>query len=152
MRYNVTYSCGHHGVVDLYGPTKEREHKLAWYQSECLCDDCAARIRAEENSALGFPELEGSEKQVKWADDLRHKFHDAAIDRLKEMDVLIERMEREKYPRHDEAVQIRNQYAEDVRVVMQGAVDARFWIDNRDHLYTPVKVIELYKTQEENEA
>ena len=34
MKYNVEYSCGHKGTVELFGPTKDRESKIEWYEHE----------------------------------------------------------------------------------------------------------------------
>ena len=33
MKYDVTYSCGHTGTVELYGKTSERESKIRWYET-----------------------------------------------------------------------------------------------------------------------
>ena len=30
MKYNIEYSCGHKGTVELFGPTKDRESKIEW--------------------------------------------------------------------------------------------------------------------------
>lgn len=40
MKYDVVYSCGHKGTVDLFGPTKDRESKIEWYGRQALCPDC----------------------------------------------------------------------------------------------------------------
>lgn len=39
-KYEVTFSCGHKGEVQLLGPGKDRERKLAWYAESGLCPDC----------------------------------------------------------------------------------------------------------------
>lgn len=39
MKYDVTYACGHTGIVNLVGSTGERERLLTWY-SERLCPVC----------------------------------------------------------------------------------------------------------------
>jgi hypothetical protein len=46
MKYDVTYSCGHKDVVELFGKTEEREKKLAWYASAAVCPCCYARRQA----------------------------------------------------------------------------------------------------------
>ena len=33
MKYDITYSCGHTGTVELYGKTSERESKIRWYET-----------------------------------------------------------------------------------------------------------------------
>lgn len=84
-KYEVTYSCGHSGVVNLFGKTADRENKLHWYEAHALCPAChekaimEAREKQKEEckeraAELGLPELTGTEKQVKWALELRDKF------------------------------------------------------------------------------
>ena len=38
-KYDVTYSCGHTGIVELFGKNSERERKLKWYE-EGVCPEC----------------------------------------------------------------------------------------------------------------
>lgn len=51
MKYDVTYSCGHDGVVTLFGKGAERERKLAWYASSGLCPECYKAQMAEKEAA-----------------------------------------------------------------------------------------------------
>lgn len=81
--YYGVYSCGHEGRVNIIGPTKDRE----WRKErafENLCPECykkwlegerqKANIEAtEKSSEMDLPELNGSEKQVAWANTLRMK-------------------------------------------------------------------------------
>lgn len=50
-KYNVTYSCGHDGVVDLSGPGKDRERKLEWYSTSAQCPDCYRAAKKAEQEA-----------------------------------------------------------------------------------------------------
>ena len=43
MKYEVKFSCGHTATVELFGPTKERERKLAWYEESGECPECYAK-------------------------------------------------------------------------------------------------------------
>lgn len=90
--YEGTYSCGHEGRVNIIGPTKDRQRKVDYHFSG-LCDACAekerqAKIEEENKKAaletreMELPELQGTEKQVPWANTLRVKF-------AKEMEELI---------------------------------------------------------------
>lgn len=73
MKYDVTYSCGHAGTVELYGKTSERESKIRWYETTAVCPECYKKQQeaaAETTTNYELPELEGSEKQVAWAKKL----------------------------------------------------------------------------------
>lgn len=80
MKYSGTYSCGHNGEIELFGPNKEREWK---YNREFsgLCPECYKKKLEEENAAKavyaqnnGMLSLEGSIKQVNWANKIRDDF------------------------------------------------------------------------------
>lgn len=48
-KYDVTFSCGHNGTVQLVGKATERDRKLEWYASCGLCPECyKAKKLAEE--------------------------------------------------------------------------------------------------------
>ena len=74
MKYDITYSCGHAGTVELYGKTSERESKIRWYETTAVCPECYKKQQqeaaAETTTKYDLPELEGSEKQVAWAKKL----------------------------------------------------------------------------------
>lgn len=79
--YYGTYSCGHEGRVNIIGPHKDREWKKENAFSK-MCPDCyqdhlkkqreLEKIEAEEKAKeLGLPELQGTPKQVAWANTIR---------------------------------------------------------------------------------
>ena len=73
MKYDITYSCGHAGTVELYGKTSERESKIRWYETTAVCPECYKKQQeeaAETITKYDLPELEGSKKQVAWAKKL----------------------------------------------------------------------------------
>lgn len=74
-KYEVTFSCGHTGTVELFGKTADRERKLRWYETSAVCPECyKAQQKAEsEEFNAGLPALTGSEKQISWAKDIRAK-------------------------------------------------------------------------------
>lgn len=39
-KYTVNYSCGHKGVLELFGPHKDRYSKIDWLEEKGLCPDC----------------------------------------------------------------------------------------------------------------
>lgn len=80
-KYTVTHTCGHEVEYQLYGKHTERDRKIEWLSGQ-ECPEC--RRKAEEEAAkeatagIELPELEGSEKQVKWANVIRANFIQAA--------------------------------------------------------------------------
>lgn len=75
--YGITYRCGHEDMVQIYGTNVhgERRKKAAWYGT-IDCPTCrAAKARQEHD---GLPALEGTDKQVAWADDIRDEVLDEA--------------------------------------------------------------------------
>lgn len=94
-KYTVTHTCGHEREYQLYGKHTERDRKIEWLSGQ-ECPEC--RRKAEEEVAkkeadeLGLPELEGSEKQVKWANTIRAKFIQAAQEKECSMDAVLQIM------------------------------------------------------------
>lgn len=39
-KYSITMSCGHDEMVELFGPMKERERKIEWFNESGLCKKC----------------------------------------------------------------------------------------------------------------
>lgn len=57
MKYEVHFSCGHTARIELFGPCKDRERKIAWYEESGLCPDCY-RAKVEAKNAEGCTETE----------------------------------------------------------------------------------------------
>jgi hypothetical protein len=130
-KYTVTYTCGHTDTIQLIGPIRDREWRLA-REGEKLCPDCyRAKLEAdrqkqnseaaEANRIDGLPELQGSEKAVAWAESIRKSMIDK-FDKL-----FMSKIPDEKKAEHPE----------EYRSVVKGFealkqhVDASWWIDNR---------------------
>jgi len=76
-KYEAKFKCGHTEIVQLYGPKKKRTWKLEQFQYE-LCPACRQAEREQKNqqaaaanAAAGLPVLEGTPKQVAWAESIR---------------------------------------------------------------------------------
>lgn len=54
MKCDVIYSCGHTGMVRLYGSNRDRERKLKWYNEYALCPNCYRAKCVEEKKAMGL--------------------------------------------------------------------------------------------------
>ena len=82
--FSGTYACGHAGRVQIYGPIKQRQWK-ADREFSRLCPDCRAkeweqekerrfREAVENARKMNLPALEGTPKQIAWAETLRYEF------------------------------------------------------------------------------
>lgn len=92
MQYKGVYACGHEGTVKISGgKAADREWK-ANRAFEHDCPECQKKAREEEirvineesasdSKKLRFPELEGSPKQIAWANTIRLKFYDFCVER-----------------------------------------------------------------------
>lgn len=91
-RYTISYTCGHSGEVNLIGPHRYRESRIAYLENgECF--ECykqhSTQAAQEQAEALELPALVGSEKQIAWAEKLR-------IVKLNEIEAAVERYEDDK--------------------------------------------------------
>jgi hypothetical protein len=93
MKEVITRACGHEETVAIYGPYKDRERRLE-YEATRLCADCYRAQKAAEQAAakdevadviaqLGLPELEGTPKQIAWAQSIRAQRVRALLDEAK---------------------------------------------------------------------
>lgn len=90
--YDGTYSCGCEGRTNIIGPTKNRE----WIRErhfEKLCPECWGKKVIEDREIankeakksakeMELPQLQGTEKQVAWANTLRQKMIDTFEKRI----------------------------------------------------------------------
>lgn len=71
-RKTFTHSCGHAGEVFIPGSGYGKQVAYLAEQGENqLCPACRAKAAQEAASAAGLPTLEGSDKQIAWAADVR---------------------------------------------------------------------------------
>jgi len=129
--YYGTYICGHEGRVQLYGKIKEREWKKELEFSK-LCPECRQKQFEEERerknaeaaakaAEMGLPELEGSEKQIKWAVTLRQELIDE-FDRLSDFK---KRVLTKRYGITEEDIQRIKQF------IIETKTSAKYYIDRR---------------------
>lgn len=138
-KYDVTYSCGHSGEVQLFGPGKERERKLEWYHNSADCPDCYRKLIEENRQRLnqeaketaeskGLPKLTGSEKQVAWAEKIR-------IGHINKIDEFLNKKQPGSTFNTDEYqmyVKPIDDIMLDVRTKLLEKQSASWWIDRRD--------------------
>lgn len=129
--YSGTYSCGHEGRVQLYGKIKEREWKKEREFSK-LCPGCYQKQLEEERERknaeaaalakeMGLPELEGSEKQIKWAVTLRQEL----IDEFGRLSDFKKRVLTKRYGITEEDIQRIKHY------IIETKTSAKYYIDRR---------------------
>ena len=83
--YDVKFSCGHEDRVQLVGPDKDRARKIKFFEDEGMCPACYKAYmqakkeaeRVEKTAGIELVELEGTPKQVAWAEDIRANFFDS---------------------------------------------------------------------------
>ena len=97
MKYDITYSCGHNGRIDLGGRTKDREYYLR-REAEKLCPECQAKQDEKDFEEVrksweekGLPALTGTTKQILWADQIRNAAIEEAYKALEMLKRMIEK-------------------------------------------------------------
>ena len=148
--YDISHTCGHDERIELFGPTRDRESRIEWLQG-CPCTECWRKEREAEAEARRDREaamiveklgddaaealnaisdasctLEGSAKQVAWAEDIRAKCITEIIDRLHN---LVARIPGKV------TAQLSADFAVRCRAfasVIADETSAAWWIDNRD--------------------
>lgn len=131
-KYSVTRVCGHDEIVNLIGKMKDREWRLNNVEPNKLCAECyqvelnrqreeVNRQTAEAAKDMNLPELEGSEKQVAWAETLRQKFLDKTS---------VIYVKNEKYNRKEDEKE-RQKYILALESIKATKTKASWWIDTR---------------------
>lgn len=137
--YNGTFSCGHEGRVNIIGPTKDREWKRKRLFDN-LCPECEKKWREEEierknaeaiaeSAEMELPLLNGSEKQVAWANTLRLEQIQYVQKRLAQVQDF-----KSKVVFHDNGITVRTSKEEILLALDYGLSfykDAKYWIDSR---------------------
>lgn len=91
-KYHIVRACGHEEDIQIYGPAKLRQGRADW-EADRLCRECWLAQREQERQAAnqaaaeasadnGLPQLQGSEKQIAWAESLRAAILPAAAELL----------------------------------------------------------------------
>jgi len=156
-KYTVHYSCGHPGTVQLVGKESDRERRIEWLEREGLCPDCyKARKDAEhaaENAAAAeanrnLSALEGTPKQVAWAESIRAKALASKGNQVPEHKMpadLAERMKPWGLTAEDAAERMKrlNDGLREVRSRLERQTSAKWWIDNRERV--DFKVLDAYR-------
>ena len=142
--YYGTFKCGHEGRVNVIGPVKDRERKVEYLFSR-VCEDCYKKQlqekrekdnqqAAEESKEMDLPELEGTPKQVAWANTIRCNIIKKFSSCYNEANFALLQ---ERNPDKPE-----NYYKDMYFYVinkLQSNTSASFWIDNRNASVSELK-------------
>lgn len=136
--YYGKFACGCEGRVNITGPIKNREWKKQ-IAFEKECGDCyrerLEKEREEDNKKaielakeMELPDLEGTEKQVAWANTIRQDFID-------EYEIFIEKgdlggLSKENIKR----VEDKNKLYLVMDYLLTEKLNSKFWIEHRDDI------------------
>ena len=119
-KYSITFKCGHDEEIQLTGKVSDREEKIAWMEENRVCADCyraeqdtkhqATNEQAKESNKE-MATLEGSDKQVAWAETIRAE----KINEFKSLDFGSNKSIQDAVVKFYEAITL-----------------AKFWIENKD--------------------
>ncbi|MDR2551426.1 MAG: hypothetical protein LBD10_14645 [Desulfobulbus sp.] len=152
--YGVIHSCGHKEIHQLFGKIADRERKIEWMESvpclECkrIADEEARdehnRESAIANHATGLPQLEGTEKQIAWAETIRKEAiakidqrWKAFADRVEIIIANPSTLAQAQQQAVDDGYADIDEFAHYLAKAIEkikGEPSARWWIDNREEL------------------
>ena len=134
-KYDVRFSCGHTERKELFGAEKDRQSKIAYWEKSGVCSECYRKekeqeaVRFAQENAL--PKLEGSEKQIAWATEIR-------LRKLAELEQMMEEALAEM-PGEKELIEAQGQ---EYKAKLLKITKAATWIDARkssvDHIISTV--------------
>lgn len=111
--YTINHTCGHTINHNLLGPIKDRETRASYLETQ-PCLDCARAEKTqkaqEQNKDL--PKLEGTEKQIAWAETIRAQ-------KAKELETLQADIQEMKAKGREKAVQILEKRLPDLQALLQ---------------------------------
>lgn len=122
MKIIVTRKCGHEDEFEMRGSARERERRIAELERE-PCFNCQV---AEINAKRGMAKLEGSKKQIVWADSIRSQMLDSVEKWRNEKHYYAKK---EKTPKDE--VEEMDDNLDRVKRALQHEKKAKWFIDNR---------------------
>jgi uncharacterized protein YfaT (DUF1175 family) len=139
-KYLITHACGCEQTIQLFGKSSERDWRIQ-KEEQKLCPECYAKAQQAErqkageqaaqlNFQMGCKPLEGSEKQVAWAETIRFSRLDALQTIIQETAARVEAQAVDpKFVGVLEAMRETMAWA-------SGITDSKWWIDHRDPYVT----------------
>ena len=141
-QYSVDFSCGHRDTVALLGRLDDRWRKLDWLAEVGACPTCYRDARArrhadqsrtavEANAQAGLPALEGTPKQIAWAECIRYEALASDYNRADLVDFLLAGRD---VPGTQEQMQDLVRRVRAARTRLDTEMSAAWWIDRRDEV------------------
>jgi len=140
-KYTVTYADGVTGTVNIVGPVKDRQRKADWYSTRLSPEGYKKQqeeLRQQENveakqkaESKELPKLQGSDKQIAWAEKIRIEYVDKLddfISKTRSADTAKGNLSPDEYSRYLQPI---NDTAKDFRDKLLSKASASWWIDNR---------------------
>lgn len=124
-QFMINHTCGHNVASQLYGTENLRPQRAAWLATRpCLdCQQAQARLSVETWTAThNLKALEGTEKQIAWANKIRQAVILAVEQKIEEM--VMSSVERD-------AEDVRSYSVRVLKLLAQQG-KAAFWITRRD--------------------
>lgn len=141
MKYVLDLKCGHSEPIEINGSGVERTEKVKWYENNSVCRKCFNKLGSTDSNIVDYyryyklDNLVGTDKQVKWANDIRNKVIDGFCDSL--LDIVI------KNPNAGSSLKKDNGLKSFFKWLISNT-DAKFWIDNRGHENNTRYFVKLY--------
>lgn len=117
-KYTIKHVCGHEEEIQLFGSWAERESRIKAME-ETHCAACRAAQDAATCAAWGWPESQGTARQVAWADSIRIRFRREVWDKV--------------HGKITDEAKAAALY-DIINAFVTEHTDATFWIDNRYEL------------------
>lgn len=136
----TVFSCGHKGIVMVHGNSKQKAEMVEWKSANMVCPECykeeKEREKKEKINTMNAPELEGSEKQIAWANSIRNEFILAMDARIKKTETDMKGIPFEKKCAERMLKKLKcntiEELKEVVKNILQRENQAVYWIDTRD--------------------
>ncbi|MBU5669472.1 hypothetical protein KQI68_06425 [Peptoniphilus sp. MSJ-1] len=143
--FDGIFKCGHKGTIKQGGYTRDYAESIASKEfKDNVCPDCIEKEKqaqykkeadiAEENAKkLGFPDLEGTDKQVQWALNIRKELSEKAqniIDNAEDKELrYLKQIYKDYFYEDDDSLKIRVDLRESLEELLKEKTSSTFFIN-----------------------
>lgn len=133
-KYDIHFSCGHTGTIQLYGKESDRKRRIEWLEKYGTCSECYKNSldeQAEEYkkqcNSIGLFVTEGTEKQIKWAYQIASQFLNNDIYPLRD------KANEAVADKDEKSAKACLEVIQNIICTAVTKVDSKFWIDHREN-------------------